>query len=98
MRDVVALVRPDHQKIILLRRGAVQPVAAVEHEDLERRHAVIGDQIFHLVDVAGFDRREVKAVVDPEIALRLLVDLRHELAIRAAAIEIIVPGAQVVQA
>ena len=98
MRDVVALVRPDHQKLVLLRRGAVQPVAAVEHEDLERRHAVIGDQMLHLVDMRGFDRRDVESIVDPELVLGLLVDLGHERAIGPAAVEVIMPRADVVEA
>src|SRR5512147_1210634 len=47
MRDVIALVRPDHQELVLLRRSAMQPIAAVKHEDFERGYAVIGDQMFH---------------------------------------------------
>ena len=56
------------------------------------------DQIFHFIDMRRFDRRKMKAVIDPKVSLRLLVHLGHELAVRAAAIEIVVSRAQVIQA
>ena len=52
MRDVVFLLRIDHQEFVLVARGAVQTVAAVEHVDLERGDAVF-DQMLHLLDLRG---------------------------------------------
>ena len=69
MSDVVALLRADHQKLVLPVRASVQAVSPVEHEDLERGDAVVDDELLHLVDVPRLDRRDVEAVVDPEIAL-----------------------------
>src|SRR5579863_3040159 len=40
----------------------------------------------------------MEAVVDPEPALRLLVYFRHKLTIRAAAVEVVMAGAQIIQA
>ena len=98
MRDVVALVRSDHQKFILLRRASMQSVAAVKHENLERGDPVFRDEILHLVDVAGFNRRDMKAVVDPEVFIGLPEHFGHELTIGAATIEVVMSGAQIVEA
>ena len=67
----------------------MQAVAAVEHENLERRNAVIEREIFHLAEMAVFDRRDVIAVIDPEASIGELQDFGHEFAIGPAAIEII---------
>ena len=98
MGDVVAVFRTQHQELVLRRGFAVEPIAAIEHENLERRHAVFEREIFHLVEVFSFDRRHVIAVVDPEPSLRQLAHFGHDFAIRAAAVEIILTGADVVQA
>src|SRR4249919_3017067 len=44
MGDIVALVRTDHQEIILLRRTPVQSISSVEHEDFEGCHTMFGDE------------------------------------------------------
>src|SRR5262245_16910791 len=44
MRDVVALVRSNHQKFILLRRASMQSISSVEHENLERCDPVFRDE------------------------------------------------------
>jgi hypothetical protein len=68
VRDVVALVRPDHQELVLLARRTVQAVAAVEHEDLERGDAEILDERRNLADLLAVERREMVRVVDVEVA------------------------------
>jgi len=68
VRIVVALVGADHQEVALAVGAAVQSVRAVEHEDLERRHAVLLHQIGDFGDVRAVHRREVVAVVDVELA------------------------------
>ena len=35
MREVVTLLRADHQEVVLVGRPSVKAVPAVEHEDLE---------------------------------------------------------------
>src|SRR5262249_11198092 len=67
MRDVVAVLRSDHEKFILMGRASVQAVSAVEHEYLERRDAAVEREMLHLIDVPGFDRRNVITVIDPEM-------------------------------
>ena len=89
MRDVVAVVRAEHEEFVLRGRFAVQAVAAIEHENLERRDAVLEREIFHLAEVAAFDRRDVIAVVDEEASVGQLQDFGHHLAIGPAAIEIV---------
>src|SRR5262245_17438507 len=76
----------------------MQSVATVKHENLERSDPVFRDEILHLVDVAGFNRRDMKAVVDPEASIGLLEHFGHELSIGPAPIEIVVSGAQIVEA
>ena len=78
MRDVVAFLRADHEKIVLGVRPPVQSVAAVEHENLERGHAVIDGEMLHFVDVLRLDRSDVVAVIDPEPPVGLLEDFGHE--------------------
>src|SRR5262249_17522354 len=68
MRDVIALLRPDHEEFVLPHGAAMQAVAAVKHENIERRYAVLDDEIPHPVDMRRLNRRDVKAVVDPEPA------------------------------
>ena len=95
--EVVVVLGPDHQEaaLLLIARRAVQAVAAVEHEDLERRHAVRRRQRLHLVDVAGGDRRQVIAVVAVVTALRQLQDLGKELRVAAAAVQVVLARAEV---
>ena len=59
---------------------------------------MLGGEIVHLAEMPAFDRRDVIAVIDPEAALRQLAHLGHDFAIRAAAIEIIGSGADVIEA
>ena len=66
VRHVVALVLADHQELALAVALAMQPVRAVEHEDLETADAVLVDQHRDLVDVHPVHRREVESVVDVE--------------------------------
>ncbi len=54
--------------------------------------------MLHLVDVAGLDRRDVVAVVDPEPAVGQLQHLGHEGAVGAVLVEVVLPGAHVVEA
>ena len=96
--DVVALVLADHQEVALGVAGAVQPVRAVEHEDLEAGDAVLLDQHRHLLDVRPVHRREVIAVVDVEAVLRDLQHLGEEFLVRAALVEVVLAGAEVVEA
>src|SRR5262247_22425 len=98
MRNVVALVWPDHQKFILLRRASMQSISSVEHENLERCDPVFRDEILHLIDMPGFDRRDMKAIVDPEAPRRLPEHFGHELTIGAAPIEVVVSRAQIIEA
>ena len=35
MRDVITLLRPDHEKFVLMGRAPVQAVSSIKHEDLE---------------------------------------------------------------
>ena len=98
MGDVVAVLRSEHEELVLRGGFAVQPVTAVKHEDLERRDAVFAREVVHLAEVRGFDRRHVIAVVDPEATLRQFQHFGHDLAVRTAAVEVVVPGADVVQA
>jgi hypothetical protein len=72
MGDVVAVLGRQHQELVLRVRFTVQPVAAVEHENLERRHPVFEREVLHLAEMPAFDRRHVIAVVDPEAAFRQL--------------------------
>jgi hypothetical protein len=66
VRVVVALLRPDHQEVALRVRTAVQAVRAVEHEDLERGHAMLARELRDLAHVGRVHRREVVAVIDVE--------------------------------
>jgi hypothetical protein len=66
MRDVVLLIGADHQKFMLMARRAMQPVAAVEHEDLERRDPELLDQHRNFCYLIPIDRREVVGVIDIE--------------------------------
>ena len=59
---------------------------------------MVEDEMFHFVDMPGLDRRDVIAVIDPESSLGLLEHFRHEIAVRAAAVEVIMARAYVVQA
>jgi hypothetical protein len=72
----------------------VQAVAAVEHEDLERRDAVL-DEVGDLVDVLGEDRRDVEAVVDVGALLGRRQHLREDLGVRARAVQVVGAGAHV---
>jgi hypothetical protein len=98
MRVVVALVLADHQELALAVGRAVQAVRAVEHEDLEARHAELLDQLGDLLDVRAVHRREVEAVVDVEAALGGLQHLGVELLVRPALVQVVLAGAEIVQA
>src|SRR5262249_8313502 len=64
MGDVVGVGRAEHEDLVLGGLFAVQAVAAIKHEYLERGHPVLEREIFHLAEMAVFDRRYVIAVVD----------------------------------
>src|SRR5262245_50807041 len=98
MRNVLALLGVDHHKFVLMGAPAVYTVSAIKHEYFERRDTVVAGEMFHLIDVGGLDRRNVITVIDPEMPLGLLEDFGHEVTIRTAAVEIIVPCAYVVEA
>ena len=76
----------------------MQAVAAIKHENLERGHVMVDDQMLHLIDVSGLNRRDLIAVIDPEAALRLPEHFGHKIAVRAAAVEVIVTGPDVIEA
>ena len=98
MGDVVTVLRPQHQELVLRVRFTVEPVAAVEHKNLERRHPVFEREVLHLAEMPAFDRRHVIAVVHPETSLRQLAHFGHDFAVRAAAVEIILTGADIIEA
>src|SRR5262249_56549390 len=54
--------------------------------------------MFHFIDVPGLDRRNVITVIDPESPLGLLEDFGHEVTVRTAPVQIIMPCPYVVQA
>ena len=56
------------------------------------------DQVWDLGDVRAIHRREVVAVVDVEPAGRDLQHLGEEIAVRPAAVQVVLSGAEVVQA
>ena len=97
VRDVVALALGDHEEVVLVVRPPVQTVAAVEHEDLERRHPVVVDQRGDLVDVRGLHRREVERVVDERPTLGRGQDLGEQVGVGAALVQVVLPGAHVGQ-
>src|SRR6266404_6269684 len=98
MRDVITLLRTDHEKFVLIGRAPVQAISSIKHENLERWDAMVEDEMFHLVDMPGLDRRNVIAVIDAESSLGLLEHFRHEVAVWTAPVEIVMPRAYVVQA
>jgi hypothetical protein len=59
---------------------------------------MIEGEKLHFADMRRLDRSDVKAVVDPEPPVDLPVHFRHEVAVWAASIEIILTGAQVIEA
>src|ERR1700730_11949430 len=81
MRNVVAILRSNHQKVILIGRPAMQTVSSIKHEDFERGDAVVEDEMLHFINVPGFDLRNVIAVIDPESSFRLIEDIGHEVAV-----------------
>src|SRR5262245_29273447 len=97
MRDVIAILGADNQKFVLMGLPSVQTLSAIKHEYLERRDPVVAGEMFHFINVGGLDRRNVITVIDPEMPLGLLEDFGHEVTIRTAAVEIIVPCAYVVE-
>src|SRR5215471_9105926 len=72
MRDVIAILGADHQKFVLMGRPSVQTVSSIKHEYLERGNTVVEGEMLHFIDVPGLDRRNVIAIVDPEMPLGLL--------------------------
>mmetsp|Transcript_46993 Transcript_46993/g.134431 ORF Transcript_46993/g.134431 Transcript_46993/m.134431 type:complete len:326 (-) Transcript_46993:8-985(-) len=86
-----------HEEGLLVRGGAVQTVAAIEHEDLEGRDVELLLRHPHLLDVARLDRGDVIAVVRPVVALGSPHDLRQELRPRAAHFQVVLPSADVGQ-
>ncbi len=97
--EVVAVLGPDHEKapLLVVARLAVQAVAAVEHEDLEGRHAVRGGERLHLVHVRGGDGRQVIGVVAVKAPLGDPQHLGKEVGVGAAAVEVVLARAEVVQ-
>ncbi len=96
VRQVVVLLRRRHEERGLVRRASVQPVAPVEHEDLERGDAEVVDDGGDLVDVLLHHRREVEGVVDERAALRPLQHLGEECPVRPRAVQVVLAGAHVV--
>src|SRR5881296_1533760 len=97
VREVVVILGADHQEaaLLVLARRAVQAVAAIEHEDLERRHAVRGGEGLHLVEMVSGDGRQVITVVAVVATFRQLQDFGKEVRVAAAAIEVILAGAEI---
>lgn len=95
--EVVALVRRDHQERTLVAGPPVQPVAAVEHEDLEGGDAEVLDDRGDLVDVLPHHRREVESVVDERASFRGGQHVREELRVRATPVEVVLPRTHVGQ-
>ena len=95
--EVVGVVGADHQEapLLVLSRLTVQAIAAVEHEDLERGHALVRGQGLHLADVRGGDRSQVIGVVAMVAAVRLPEQLGKELGVGTAAVEVVLAGAEV---
>src|SRR5919201_6916208 len=91
MRDVIPLLRTEHEKFVLIGRAPVQAISSIKHENLERCDAMVEDEMLHFVDMRGFDRGNVIAVVDPESSLGLLEHFRHEVAVWTAAVEVVMP-------
>src|SRR2546430_2109952 len=98
MRDVIAFLRADHKKIILIGRRSVQAVSSVKHEYLERGDPIVESKGFHFINVPGFNRRNMVTVINPESSLGLLEYLGHEATVWTASVQIIAPGAHVVEA
>jgi hypothetical protein len=98
MSDVITLFGGDHQELVLFVRPAMQPIAPIKHEYFERGDAILQSEAFHLINMCGFDRSNVKPVVDPKSAIGLLEHFRHELTVWTAAIEIVLPSTHVVDA
>ena len=86
--EVVGVVGAEHEEAALrIAVGfPVQAVAAVEHEDLERRDAVLDGDPLHLIEVTALDGRQVIAVIAPVPTVRDLEHVGEEVAPRAAAV------------
>ena len=99
VREVVGVVGPEHQEAALgiVVGPAVEPVAAVEHEDLERRHAVLDGEHLHLLEVEALDGRQVVGVIAPVPVLGGLQDVGEEVAPRAAAVQVVLAGPEIGQ-
>src|SRR5262249_2236592 len=93
--DVITILRADHQEFILVGRPSVKPVPTIKHEYFERSDTVVEGEVLHFVDMPRLDRGDVIAVVDPKPPVRLLEHFGHEVAVGAASVEIILPGANV---
>src|SRR5262249_57595653 len=98
MSDVVALLGTDHQEFVVVAGRWVQTVSAVEHEYLERRDAMVDGEMLHFLDVPRLDRSDVVAVVDPKSSVGLLEHFGYEIAVGSTAVEIVLPGAHIVEA
>ena len=98
VRDVVALVLRDHQEVVLVTGRTVQPVATIEHVDLESRYAKPVHQHRDLGDLPAIQRRQMEGIVHMESAGRYLQGLRVELFVRPALVEIVLSGTKVVEA
>ena len=75
----------------------MQAISSIKHEYLERGDPVVEGEMFHFINVAGFNRRNVITVIDPESPLGLLEDFGHELTVRTAPVQIIMPRSYVVE-
>src|SRR5262249_16366474 len=98
MRDVIALFGTDHQKFILMGGSSVQAISSIKHEYLERGDTVVEDKMFHFIDVPRLNRGHVITIIDPESPLGLLENFRHELPVWPAAVQVIMPRSDVVEA
>ncbi len=95
--ETVALLRFGHEELGLVVRFSVQPVAAVEHENLEGGHAELRVDVRHLLDVFFARRHEVEAVVHVIAAAGILHHVLEELEVGTALVEVVVTGAEVGQ-
>ena len=98
MREVVALVLANHQKLALAVARTMQTMGAIKHENLEAGHAILFNQHGDFFNMLFVHRREVKAVVHMEFSLRSFQHLGVKLGIRPALVHVVLAGAKVVQA
>ena len=76
----------------------MQPVAAIEHEDLERRDAEILNDPIDFADMAGIHRRKVVCIINMKTSVGQSQYFREKVQVAAALVQVVLAGAHVVEA